>query len=231
LGTNRTTTWRYLQALVDTGLVREHGDGHFGLGARTVALAEAYRSQWGDLETIAGAALVRLRDRVGETAALHVLHGCSRLVLRQVESRHELHRTYRELGQPISLLAGAPSRVILAFLPSSERARYLDRAGFDARERASVEEELDRARDRGFIHTRGSRVPGVASVAAVVRGPEGSAIAAVNVTGPTHRFPEDVSAIAAEVTSAAQWVEARLAGERGAPCRSDGAAHAEAARR
>ncbi|HEX5771045.1 MAG TPA: helix-turn-helix domain-containing protein, partial [Nocardioidaceae bacterium] len=103
-GMNRTTAWRYLQTLAGTGLVREVGEGRFALGPRTVSLAEAYTSQWGDLEAVASAALVRLRDGVGETAALHLRQGWSRVVVRQVESRHELHRTYRELGEPISLL-------------------------------------------------------------------------------------------------------------------------------
>ncbi len=211
---NRTTAWRYLQTLADTGLVRDLGDGRFGLGARTVSLAEAYTRQWGDLEAVAGAALVRLRDAVGETAALHLRQGGSRIVVRQVESHHELHRTYRDLGQPISLLAGAPSLAILAALPEREREAYLDAHAGDLP--PHLERTLAEAAARGYAVSRGARARGVASVAAAVRDPAGQVVAALNVTGPEERMPvEREREVAAEVTAAAAWVEDRLAGPSG----------------
>lgn len=211
LGMNRTTAWRYLRTLATTGLARDLGDGRFGLGARTVSLAEAYTRQWSELEAVAAAALVRLRDAVGETAALHVRQGWSRFVLRQVESHHELHRTYKELGQPISLLTGAPSQAILAALPTEEREQFLVLHAGDKRG------ELDRAVAEttrlGYANTRGSRVPGVASVAAAVRDPSGQVVAAVNITGPQERLPAArIPEVAAEVTAAAAWIEEQLAG-------------------
>jgi DNA-binding IclR family transcriptional regulator len=216
LGMNRTTAWRYLQTLAGTGLVRDLGEGRFGLGARTVSLAEAYTSQWGELEAVAGAALVRLRDQVGETAALHLRQGWSRVVVRQVESHHELHRTYRELGQPIPLLVGAPSQAILAALPLTERAAYLDAHVPEAR-RAEVDRMVAETSRLGYARTRGSRVPGVSSVAAAVREPSGLVVAAVNITGPEERLPESrIDEVAAQVTGAAAWVQAQLA-EPGAP--------------
>jgi DNA-binding IclR family transcriptional regulator len=212
LGMNRTTAYRYLQTLVGTGRARDLGEGRFGLGARTVSLAEAYTSQWGELEAVAGAALVRLRDAVGETAALHVRQGASRVVVRQVESHHELHRTYRELGQPISLLTGAPSLAILAALPDSERAAYVEGHADESR-RPHVIRALADAVEDGYASTHGSRVPGVASVAAAVRDPAGLVVAAVNVTGPEDRLPPSRTAeVARHVTAAATWVEGRLAG-------------------
>lgn len=215
-GMNRTTAWRYLQTLAGTGLVREVGEGRFALGPRTVSLAEAYTSQWGDLEAVASAALVRLRDGVGETAALHLRQGWSRVVVRQVESRHELHRTYRELGEPISLLAGAPSLAILAALGADERGVYLEAHLDSDQQRSRLERELAGIRAAGYAHSRGSRVPDVASVAAVIRDSGGKVLGAVNVTGPEHRLPADrLTDVAGEVTAAAAWITEQLA--EGAP--------------
>lgn len=211
LGMNRTTAWRYLHTLASTGLVRDVADGRFGLGARTVSLAEAYTRQWGELEAVAGAALVRLRDAVGETAALHLRQGWSRVVVRQVESHHELHRTYRELGQSISLLTGAPSRAILAALPEQERAVFLDAHAGD--QRGEIERALAETIRLGYASTHGARVAGVASVAAPIREPAGQVVAAVNVTGPEDRLPPSSTAEVAEhVTAAAAWIENQLAG-------------------
>lgn len=217
LGMNRTTAWRYLQTLASTGLVRDLGEGRFGLGARTVSLAEAYTRQWGELEAVAGAALVRLRDEVEETAALHLRQGSSRVVVRQVESHHELHRTYRDLGQPISLLTGAPSRAILAALPDEERRTFLD-AHAEGASRRELDRVLSEVQERGYASTHGSRVAGVSSVAAAIRDPSGAVIAAVNVTGPEDRLPAArTEAVARHVTAAARWIEQQLAG----PTRSE----------
>jgi DNA-binding IclR family transcriptional regulator len=211
LAMNRTTTWRYLQTLVSTGLLRDLGEGRFGLGARTISLAEAYTRQWGELEAVAGAALVRLRVAVGETAALHVRQGWSRVVVRQVESHHELHRTYRDLGQPISLLTGAPSLAILAGLPEQERAAFI--AAHAGDRRAEIERAVEEAGRRGYADTHGSRVSGVASVAAAIRDSAGHVVAAVNVTGPEDRLPPSrTEEVAEHVTSAAAWIEQQLAG-------------------
>lgn len=211
LDMNRTTAWRYLHTLASTGLVRDITDGRFGLGPRTVSLAEAYTRQWGELETIAGAAIVRLRDAVGETAALHLRQGSSRVVVRQVESRHELHRTYRELGQPISLLTGAPSHAILAALSEQERETFLGTVTEASRD--EIRRVVAETVRRGYARTHGSRVPGVASVAAAVRDPVGEVIAAVNVTGPEDRLtPLRTEQVAEHVTAAAAWIEHQLAG-------------------
>ena len=229
LGLNRTTAWRYLQSLLGTGLVRELGDGRFALGPRTVSLAEAYTAQWGDLSAAAGAALVRLRDAVGETAALHLRQGWSRIVVRQVEARHELHRTYRDLGVPIPLLRGAPSLVMLANLPAPEQAAYLDAELPDevgSGGRAALDEDLSRIRLRGWAVSEGSRVPGVASVAVVLRDGAGTVLGAVNVTGPAERVGRlELEAVGAEVTSAARWIEHHVLGvgdEPADPTRPDG---------
>lgn len=211
---NRTTTWRYLQALTEAGLVCETGDGRFALGARTVSLAEAYTRQWGELEAVAGAALVRLRDVTGETAALHLRQGWSRIVVRQAESRHELHRTYRELGRPISLLAGAPSRAILASLSPQELDAYRradPAAGTAWADPGVLVAELEEVRRCGFAVSRGSRVPGVTSVAAPLREASGHVVGAVNVTGPAYRLTDDgLPLVADAVTAAARWVEDQM---------------------
>jgi DNA-binding IclR family transcriptional regulator len=223
LGMNRTTAWRYLQTLTGTGLVREVGEGRFALGARTLSLAGAYTSQWAELEAVAGAALLRLRDTIGETAALHLRQGWSRVVVRQLESRHELHRTYRDVGVPISLLVGAPSRAILAALPAHELEVYLDahlqdRSGEPGAhlDRASLQRDLEEIRAAGFAVSRGARVPNVASVAAAVRDPSGQALGAVNVTGPADRLLDgEIGEIAEVVCRGAGWIEQQLAASDG----------------
>jgi DNA-binding IclR family transcriptional regulator len=213
LGLNRTTAWRYLQTLVASGLVRELSEsGRFALGGRTVALADAYTRQWGEFSVVGGIALLRLRDRTGETAALHLRQGWSRVVLRQVESLQELHRTYRDLGDPISLLLGSPSLAILGHLPPGERTAYLDsHTDLDAPVRISVEQSLATIRARGYATTESHRTPNVSSIAAPVRDRQGVVLGAVNITGPDLRFTDEaVAGWVPEVVATAAWIEDNL---------------------
>lgn len=212
LGLNRTTTWRYLVSLAASGLVRELPGGRFALGGRTVGLAEAYTDQWGRFGSVGGIALLRLRDATGETAALHIRQGWTRVSLRQVESQHELHRTYRDLGQPVSLVVGSPSLAILANLSAHEQATYLEsHADLDQGQHARLLDQLADIRSRGFATSEGARAPSVSSVAAPVRDHDGKVLGAINVTGPEHRFtPASVPRFITEVTTTAAWIEAQL---------------------
>jgi DNA-binding IclR family transcriptional regulator len=75
-----------------------------------------------------------------------------------------------------------------------------------------VAAELDRVRAAGHARSLGARTPNVASVAAAIRAPDGQVVAALNVTGPDHRFNDELFEFATgEVRTAAAWVEERLA--------------------
>ena len=67
-----------------------------------------------------------LRDDTEETAAVHeLLPSGHRVVVDQVESHHQLRRTYTEFGLPVQLPQGAPGKVLLAFLPWEQQAAVL----------------------------------------------------------------------------------------------------------
>lgn len=212
LGLNRTTAWRYLATLTASGLVRELPGGRFALGGRTVGLAESYAHQWGRFGSAGGIALVRLRDATGETAALHIRQDWTRVPLRQVESQQELHRTYRDLGEPVSLVVGSPSLAILANLSAQEQETYLEsHADLDEGGRSRLLQQLSRVRRQGYATSEGARAPGVSSVAAPVSDHHGKVLGAINITGPEQRFTKSsLPRFITEVTAAARWIEEQL---------------------
>lgn len=215
-GMNRTTAWRYMVTLAEKGLLRvtDEEAGRFALGAGLLTLAELFMRQWGDLTAIAQPTLVALRDQTGETAALHLRDGWSRIVVTQVESRHDVRRTYTDLGEPIPLHLGAPSIAICAGLDPSELQRYLTGADIaGALDRDHIEDELRRCREQGFAVSVGTRTPGSASLAAPITGSDGRTIASVGISGPSTRVLEiGFDALAPSVVDAASAISAHLSG-------------------
>lgn len=191
-GLTTTTTHRLLNSLQERGLVRRLDNRRYALGPRLRRLASNARSQM-DLREIAAPIMHWLRDRTGETVGLHTVDGLDRIVLSQVESREPLRRTYTDLGNPIPLNQGAPSKAILAFLPEDLQEKVVRGPLRPATENTLVEaaklrEELARIRRFGYALSFGERVPRIASVSVPVFDHRQAVIGSLSVTGPDVRL-------------------------------------------
>ena len=140
-----------------------------------------------------------LRDLCDETVALHLLDGLGRTVIQQVESPHDLRRTYRSLGKPMPLHAGSPGKLLLAFLPAAESRKALCEEALTAFtprtivDRESLAAELNAIRRRGYAISSSEHSPGITSISCPIRNRLGAVIAAINISGPSSRFSEAVA--------------------------------------
>lgn len=217
-GLNRTTAHRMLQVLEAQSIVRRviAEPSRYELAARVLQLSETFLHQLDDLRSVALSYLTTLRDTTGETAALHLRQGAARVGVVQVESYHQLRRTYSDLGRPVPLYLGAPSLAMLAFLPREQIERYIPPADepwpdIAARDSDELHRWLDETRERGFMISHAHRLAGIVSIAAPIRSRGGEAIAAINVTGPTDRFTADRTAeMVREVIVAARQISEHL---------------------
>lgn len=214
---NRTTVYRMLASLEQADLVRRHPvTSLYSLGPRILRLAEVYLHQLSDLRTVAATPLTWLRDQTGETAALHVREGLTRVVVAQVESRHEVRRTYPDMGERLSLHRGAPSQAILAFLGPDAIERYIAEApgrwpDFDPAEAQELRDRLAEVRRAGYAISNQQRTPGVISVAAPLFDHTRTVVGAVNVSGPVQRITfEDAERFAPLVVEAATRISSDL---------------------
>ncbi len=194
VGLPKSTVQRLLRELCETELAgQDAGTRRYRLGPRTLALGTAYQRRL-DVRAAALPHMVALRDALGETVGLSVLIGEELLHVEQVESRSALRATF-EVGTPLPLWSGAPSRVLMADLTDDEVRRIVGR-----RERRQVQpanppgvaalvEAVGTARQHGHAMAFEETVPGVNTVSVPVEGPAGVA-AALSVTGPTTRFDE-----------------------------------------
>lgn len=220
VGVSKSAAQRMLSALVEAGLAVQHADSRrYSLGPLSLVLGTAYQRRI-DLRALASAPMTALRDLTGETVGLSVSVGEELLHIDQVESRSELRRMF-EIGKPLPLWAGAPSRVLLADLPDDEVARIVGahRASLVVPASPPTPDELiasvRECRARGYGVALGETIPGVNTVAAPVRRQDGRTAATISITGPAHRVDEArIAAMVPDLLAATREVS-RLLGYTG----------------
>ncbi|MGE5618565.1 MAG: IclR family transcriptional regulator [Sphingomonadaceae bacterium] len=197
LGLKRSTVHRALVTLEAGGILRQVSTTQkYTLGPKVLHLAYILQSQL-SIGSIAQVPMRLLRDRVNETVALHLLmNGNQRVVVQQVESTHDLRRTYRDIGKALPLYAGSPGKLLLSYLPSEEIEKVIGETGLQPftpitiTDPKRLRQELEEIRRQGYAISVGEHSPGIASVSCPVRDQEGQVVAAINISGPTVRLTE-----------------------------------------
>jgi DNA-binding IclR family transcriptional regulator len=199
-GLARPTAHRLAVALEHHRLVARDLQGRFALGPRLGELAAAAGED--RLQAAAGPVLTGLRDFTGESAQLYRRQGDERICVAAAERLSGLRDTV-PVGAVLSMGAGSAAQVLLAWEEPERLHRGLRHARFTATILAGV-------RRRGWAQSVAEREPGVASVSAPVRGPNGRIVAAVSVSGPIERLSRTPGRIHAPavLTAAAKLTEA-----------------------
>ncbi|MFI7062003.1 IclR family transcriptional regulator [Kribbella sp. NPDC050124] len=216
-GLSTSTVHRLLLAMQENGLIRQTAHRRYAIGPLVVQLAHSGGIPAG-LRDAAMPVLRELRDATEETAAVHeLLPSGQRVVLDQVESRHQLRRTYTEFGIPVPLPLGAPGKVLLAFSPWQRQAevlaapleRVLPQTITDPDVLAA---QLAEIRKRGFAKSMSERTPGIRSVSAPVFDYSGQAVGCLSISGPELRMPAERLDELGELIVPAAWSVSELLG-------------------
>jgi DNA-binding IclR family transcriptional regulator len=153
------------------------------------------------LLSVANQALAALRDATSESAQLYRRQGDQRICVATAERLSGL-RDSVPTGTVLTMQAGSAAQILLAWEDPEKIRRGLQNSKFNA----SV---LSAVRRRGWAQSVGEREPGVASVSAPVRGPNGKVIAAVSISGPVERLSRQPGRVhsAAVVATAARLTD------------------------
>jgi len=178
------------------------------------SLGTAYQRRL-DVRTVALPHLVALRDDLEETVGLSVLIGEELLHVEQAESRSALRATF-EVGTPLPLWSGAPSRVLMTELSDADVSRIARRRGgrqvqpVNPPEPSVLLAAVRVARQEGHAMAFEETLPGVNTVSVPIDGPAGVA-AALSVTGPATRFDRHaMSRSLPGLTATATWIGGAL---------------------
>lgn len=177
-GLARPTAHRLAVALEYHHLVARDMQGRFILGPRLGELAAAAGED--RLLASAGPVLASLRDHTGESAQLYRRQGDHRICVAAAERPIGL-RDSVPLGAALTMRAGSAAQILLAWEEPDRLHRGLLGARFTATQLSAV-------RRRGWAQSIGEREPGVGSVSAPVRGPNGRVVAALSISGPIERI-------------------------------------------
>jgi DNA-binding IclR family transcriptional regulator len=192
LGVHRSTALRLLGTLERHALVeRDARTAKYRLGRRLPQLASVVTGEL-DLRYVARPVCESLSDALGETVTLDVLTGDVIVPIEQATASTSVV-SVNWLGRRTPIHCTASGKVILAFAPLAVRQRLLSMplektTSHTITDRAELEAQLQAVRDAGIARTYEELEVGLDAIAAPVHSAEGDVVAALDVSGPSHRL-------------------------------------------
>lgn len=196
LGIPKTTAHRTLHELGQLGWIRSNGDEQprWSLGSRVLTLAGQVVAG-SDVRQMALPAMQELNRRTGETIHLTVPEGGHVVLLDKVDSTHAV-RAWSWVGGRAPIHATSSGKAILAWMEEADVRVLLrdDLEQFTDMTVATLDAllvELREVRQRGFALNPGEWRTDVASCGAPMLDQAGRPVAALSISMPVHRFPQE----------------------------------------
>jgi DNA-binding IclR family transcriptional regulator len=189
LGVHKSTASRLAATLERAGLLARYGR-RYRLGFEIIRLGALALHSF-DLIASMQAGMDKLSRHTGETVNLAVPAGSDILNVAEVPSTFILSCTGGWIGRRTKPHAVANGKVLLAY-HAIAIPRQLDRyTEHTITTRAALEAELEAVRRDGYAIAVAELEEGLAAVAAPVFDPNGVCVAAISISGPAYRMPQD----------------------------------------
>lgn len=218
-GIAKASVFRMARTLEETGLIeRVPGTEAYRVGVRCLQLGQAYLEQT-DLRQEARPVLERLKSEFGETVHLGVLDDEHRVVyIEKLETEHAVGLMMSRVGKTSQSFCTGLGKALLATIEESRiddvleslpLQKYTSNTIFEP---YALRQELNRIRERGYATDLEEHEPGVHCVAVSIVDGRGNPVAAVSVSGPAQRLPEEMmhDKLAPRVVSSAAEISRRL---------------------
>lgn len=193
---HKSTAFRLLGALEARGLVEQAGErGKYRLGFGIVRLAGAVTGRI-DITQQGRPVCENLAEELGETVNIAVLQEHYAVNLYQVRGPGAV-TAQNWVGQLTPLHATSSGKILLAHLPSKERAALIAETGLKKvtphtiTAKTKLEKNLSEIREAGYAWAREELEIGLHAMAAPIRNREGTVVAALSASGPSYRLTEE----------------------------------------
>ncbi|GHF41922.1 DNA-binding IclR family transcriptional regulator [Amycolatopsis bartoniae] len=206
-GLAKTTAIRLAQTLEQNGLLWATNKGYMA-GPGLWRWAHLARQTW-ELPAETKQLMRDLGDRQRETVNLYVLRDVYRVCVAQQESPQPLRHVVR-VGDELPLWGGASSKVLLRDASPALLARIARSSPYGAGHADALRAGAEEAAAQGFAVSHGEREQGLSAVAVPLLGRGGTVVAALSLSGPSVRFPEDkIGEFVADLTETARRMTER----------------------
>ncbi len=192
---HKSTAYRLLTTLRDRGLVEQDAATEkYRLGLGLVTLASSVTADL-DVARCSRPVCERFAKRTRETVTVAVLEGDDGIIIHQSNSGSSALSVSWE-GRHTPLHATAAGKVFLHYMPEDQRRRLFKRplqryTENTLTEPATLQKELRDGANKDYWCTVEELEIGLNAVAAPIRCADGAVVAAVSVSGPAFRLPEE----------------------------------------
>lgn len=193
---SRPAAYRILNTLQRRGYVMTRaGVRRYTLGPAMYAYSGAL-SRSGGLPMLGRPIMSRLAEEFGETVNIGVLGDGRVLYVDMLESGQRL-RTTVGVGDTDGVHSTALGKAMIALLPNAELTTLLEQLDLVANTPSTITDtgkllaDLEVVRRHGYAIDDEENVAGSRCVAAAVADAEGRPLAAISVSGPTSRMPDE----------------------------------------
>lgn len=190
---NKVTTLRILEVLTREGFVRrDEATKTYSLGSEVGILAAAMRDR-DDLRSRARPSLVRMAAVSEDSVLLSVRSGTESVCVDREVGSFPIRANYLDIGSRRPLGVGAGAMALLAWQSDAEIEALLPiieqrLAQYPKVNRKWIEDEIPKARDRGYTLMLNILVDRMGAVGVPVFGPEGKPIAALAIAALSDRI-------------------------------------------
>lgn len=213
LGVSKSSAHELLMSLTHIGLLHRTVTGRYRLGFRALSLYAVLMAHtpW---RNVAREEMARLADTVREPVHLAAFDGGRAICIDKVEGDAPLTDT--RVGAMLPAHATALGKIILAYQPPAELTKIYPSSELEAHtartitDRATLELELRKVRERGYAVALEERAAGICSIASPIRNSNGEVIAAISVSMHASRFQEVKRRVLEQLQAAADRTSTRL---------------------
>ena len=197
-GVSSSTTGRVFASLKELGLlVQDMETRQYALAGKVLAWAEVYTATL-DVRRVALPYIYDLQRVTGETISLYILEGNERVCVERLESEQNVRMVAR-VGRYLPLHAGSAGKLFLAYMSKEQQKEVLEtepRKAFTPMTITDPDqllEECQLIREQGYAVSHGEWIADASGVAAPIFDQRDRMVAAMTISGPTHRFtPEKI---------------------------------------
>ncbi len=213
-----STAHRLLVSMKRLGYVEyDENSGLWSVGIKAFVVGNAYLRKR-DFVAQARPFMRELVAEVGETSNIAILKGDRHVFVGQVECK-EVMRMVVQIGSEGHVHAAGVGKALLSAMPESMSLAIAKRTGLPKLSENTItsqhafQAELRKVRECGYAIDDEEQTPGLRCIASNIYDEYGEAIAAVSISGPSVRIPDErIEVIARQVMTKAKLITEAIGG-------------------